>query len=60
VTSRCDSILLRDLGENILKNSIFLRYVAFLRGTQKSGVFSLAESLFPVGPVLWKAIWESD
>jgi hypothetical protein len=59
VTSRCDFHLLRDLGENILKNSIYFRDLAVLRGTQKSGVFSLAESLFPIGPMFWKAIWES-
>jgi hypothetical protein len=33
--------------------------VAFLRGTKKFGAFSLAEYLFPIGQLLWKALWKS-
>jgi hypothetical protein len=36
-----------------------VQYVAFLRSAQNFGTYSLAESLFPVGPLLWKALWRS-
>jgi hypothetical protein len=52
--------LLRGKGENILeKFTLFEIYVQFLRGTEKFDALSVAESLFPIGPLLWKALWES-
>jgi hypothetical protein len=44
---------------NLEKFTLFEIYVQFLRGTQKFGAFSVAESLFPIDPLLWKALWES-
>ncbi len=43
---------------NLEKFTLFEIYVQFLRGTEKFGAFSAGESLFPIGPLLWKALWE--
>jgi hypothetical protein len=34
-------------------------YVVFLRSSKTLGAFSLTESLFPIGPLHWKALWEN-
>jgi hypothetical protein len=33
--------------------------VEFMRGTEKFGAIFSANSLFPIGPLLWKAFCES-
>ncbi len=45
-------------AKKLEKLTLFEIYVQFLRGTKKSGAFSAAESLFPIGPLLWKALWQ--
>jgi hypothetical protein len=37
-----------------------LLYLPFSQPVKGSGAFSLAESLRPIGSLLWKALWERN